>query len=360
MKKVIIVLMLLQGFVATQAQDATKKLLKNKNITWVAEVKSFISFEANGDSYSDRFYLEEGDGNNSSVQVLKYTEDALCEESYSGYFLSSKINNGLESGKLKAYNEKGQKISENVLDEMTVSLDTFITFNPDTYEEVVEIAKGKVFYDWYEVTLVYYYNTKKNKMESMLKSLAPIVRAEKTKNQQNGLTMISNYESFVIPMNQAGVSELGINSSEVIWSKLSDMETVDFSKAKVLKGNTALTMQTVFRENILAGKYNGFQIRQGCDKDIVDADWIREYESAVDTLISFNPDTFEETVEIIDYTKEDRYNDIHLLGARHYWYWDAEKNTLVCDLKSIRYYDEFKDDAGKFIYSVMIAEVDFK
>ena len=362
MKKMIVLALLLNVFVFVQAQDLSQKLIDNPNITWVAESKAFISFE-NGkqrDSYKDEFVLESQEGNSSDVQILKYSEEALCAREYSNYFLSAKINNGLENGTLKAFNEKGQEITDYVVDEMIVSIDTFVSFDPNTLEEKIEVAKGKVLYDWYEVTMLYYYDTKNSKIETVLKSLAPIIRIEKKKNKYNR-TVVKDYESFIIPMGQKGLSQLNINQSEVIWSKLSNMDVLDFSKAKVLKGNTEETMRTVFHDNIVAGKYNGFQTKQECDTDVVDASWIEEYKQdlEIDTFISFDPTTLKETIEIVA-PDADKYDDIKLLGVKHYWYWDANKDQLVCDLKSIRYYRESYDGIGEFLFSIMMYEVDFK
>jgi hypothetical protein len=362
MKKMIVLALLLNVLVLAEAQNVTKKLIENPNISWVAESKAFISFEntKQRDSYKTEFVLENSEGNRSGVQVLKYAEEALCQREYFNYFLGAKINSGLEDGTLKAFNEKGQEITDYVVSDMITTIDTFVSFDPTTFEETVEIKEGRVLYDWYEVTMVYYYDTKSNKIETVLKSLAPIIRVKKKKNKYNR-TVVKSYESFIIPMNQKGISQLNINKSEVIWSKLSSIDMLDFSKAKVLKGNTEETMKTVFHDNIVEGKYNGFQTREGCDTDVVDALWIKEYKEDVeiDTFISFDPVTKKETIEVA-LSDEDKYDEIHLLGAKHYWYWDADQEQLVCDLKSIRFYRESYDDVGDFLYSIMMYEVDFK
>ncbi len=318
--KIPILIMLSLSLTILEAQDVTKELISKSDITWVAETKTFISFE--NEEEEDCFvssYREGKEGNVVESYVLKYSEEVLYGKKVSEYFISNKINEILKNGSLKFLNES--------------------------------VEKNQTFH-WYEVKLLWYYDSKENKMESLLKSIAPMVKKEEklvnSKPDKDGVSPL-----IVIPMEQKKVTDLTINDAEVIWAKLSVMKPFDFSKAKVLKGNTKKTLKTVFHDNVKKGLYSicqpGAQHEPKVRKTFTDA----EIQAAsIDDLLNKNMGITED--------KGVDFDNINLVGMEHKWYWDGNKNRLVCDLKSLSLYRSYYNKEGRLLFNVPVYFVDVK
>ncbi len=350
----------------SQAQDVEQELLKNKNVTWAAEVKSFICLEPERNRGGDNlFYLKSGKGNISQTDLIKMSPKAKCKSGNIGFgnrFLSYTLNEKLDDGSLIATNKDGKALSKESFESMVAAVDTFVSFDPITFEETIETAQGRVSYEWYEATMILYYDQEKKKMFSLLKSLAPIVDIEKEKDDYKKMKLgaITSFNSFVIPMEQTSPSSSDFNDPNVIWAKSNYVRTIDMDNAKILKGNTGEIFKEVFYENVKNGKSLATFSNEGkCSGEFVTHEDIKDLTGgAIDTFMIYNPETKKETIRI--HKEEDMdFEELSKLSIQSTWFWNAQTDKLECSLDALRVYGEVYDIDGKFLFNKALYSVWF-
>ncbi len=322
----IIITLLSNTFIIAQ-NDSTASLLKDENITWVAEVEQVVKLEDYElDDCKINSYIDHQKYNSESYLIKYDYSNVNCNFwSEKKTFLFDNIIKKIRNNKLIAHNDKGEELSYDDLIDIYSQVDTFVSVDPLTFDEVIDVAHNVGLYQIYKFKCYWYYDKRDKKIHTILSSVHPILNP-KYENDE----MIS-YDTYEIPFPQSKTSELNINSEAVVWSKYIK-SNIDLENAIVLKGNTEDMLQEVFYHNVNDDKYTIVDNSNYCtikEKDFV----LQFYNSRTETFVGHTDqltkieyDIKTEAVSPLDF-KQLKYNQ--------YWFWNKETEQLECKLESI-------------------------
>ena len=320
----------LPNFLFSQYQD----LMKNKNITWIAEFEMDLSFDLSqsGDHTNElllKKFIQPNtkiiDGNNNALSLWLY--DLIAK------------------GKVLSYKDATFESPMNI--EQTLSLiefvDTVITFDPATAEESIAMVRNK--FDPNEIKAwrtkqILYFDKSKNSLASSLYAIAPLV------NVNN----IGIHPLVWVKMDNLFKTAFDENNEAVKWAAtiICSAAPLDLSQLKVVKGNLNLRKQLYLDASSGSKKvenqnegYNGGEMLSKLDIENI-------YSGSVDTIITFDPVTYIESVQIIK--NEFKPTDINQLRLVQDWYYMPEKRLLANRLKAVAPLVRVTDENVEFRY----------
>jgi len=316
------------SFLFAQYED----LKENKDITWIAE----FEMERN-------FNLPETE-EDDVVQICKLLlPPSNFDNAYSSDWINRWIFNNALDGHYEVYKNEELKESLSVedLEKMTSYVDTTVSYPLGEYEEQIRVVYSS--FDPHEVLYfktkeIIYYNEKTNDFNTRLIALAPVVYFR-------GRTSTM----FWIKMEEAFPTNFDIQSPDITWGALiSNQRTfLDTNKMKVIKGDDDFDLTTRLYKQF-ANMEKDIGIVDYGNKDYLTKKEIASYYSSVDTVITFDPETYAEHIRIVknfyDYKETYRYRLIQE------WYYDERKNKLINHLKAISPIIEIHDEDGNLRY----------
>jgi gliding motility associated protien GldN len=83
-------------------------------------------------------------------------------------------------------------------------------------------------------------------------------------------------------------------------------------------------------------------------KTALTAEEAKNIGSSVDTVVTYNPETYEEQIKVV--ANELNFEDIKRFRVKEVWFFDKESSTLQCRILGIAPIKEVKDDKGNFRY----------
>ena len=131
------------SFTSVHSQDLLDDLLRNDDITWVAETEIYFILETEKPKkkYPSEFQKS---GIQTRLEVIKISPDVFVKEGLSqvdGYnALTGLIFKSIIDDKILAKNSLGQKVQASEMMTYFSDIDTFIGLDPVTYQEVIQIA----------------------------------------------------------------------------------------------------------------------------------------------------------------------------------------------------------------------------
>ncbi len=307
-------------------------LLDNSNISWLAEFTSDQSLSIQA---------------NSSEEIVKLTK-LYDDPSNTDYFNRSNwvldwVYQSAIHGDVKCFTDPGltQSISHSEILNMVSYIDTVTTFDPATFEEQITIVRGSVNPDdikSFRLNQVIFYNKKTKNFETRLISVAPILDTPNSK------------PLFWIKMNEAISKNFDIHSSDISWGALaySKANPVEFNFMEVRKNENNFDLEKrIYEQAINNEKQIESTEGYGCGTLLLPKEVSNLYTS-IDTVITFNPDTYEETIQII---KNDmKPEEVSQLRLVQEWYYNTESKKLINRLKAIAPMVNVTDENGVFKY----------
>lgn len=309
-------------------------ILNNPEITWVAEFTIDYSFSLKASTSTER------------VKLFKLLDDGnRIAGANNGDWPVRWIAKHAFSGEYDCYKDPGltQKLSPKKLEFLITSVDTVITFDPSTFEESITIVRRErspYEISHLRVNQLIFYNKKNQQFGTTITSIAPLMRDE------NGDL---NQVSFWIKMDQAFNSDFDAQSNAISWAALvySKRQPLNINFMEVIKNEDDINFKDFIYEQAKSLIHPvSFDFEQN---DMIDQNSFKMLYNSVDTVTTFDPETYEEEVRIIK-------NEIDPKGQNEFrlvqkWYYDREKKTLTNQLISISPMIQIKDDAGKYKYS---------
>ncbi len=202
-------------------------------------------------------------------------------------------------------------------------LDTIITFDPETFEEVVqivpfnlELSMVKIF----RVKQLLTYNESTNKLNIIPLAIAPIASMMKNKKLRKEVL-------FWMPIKEAFKS-INLKTSSIDWAKRLTKD-IPSKAVQTIKGSGNMTsifdkMVAYYKTHSSTSKvyYGG-----GQELNPWNASEIENMGSpSVDTIITFHPETFEEIVQVIKYGIEPNFTvKVRLIQD---WVWNSKKQEM--------------------------------
>ncbi len=256
-------------------------------------------------------------------------------------FLGKTIRLAIENEEMTIYKNKAcnnpftNKEAINVLD--TRSVDTVMILDAENHEENIKyIANINTLFPnastTYELVQEWNYNDKSNQLEMSLKSVN-IYYSTKNRNNKVSENHLFSFKTNDLP----NVTQIDIlNNPNVIWAKEIRYNGTFESQNLMDK----LLSKTHFKNNLV------FDFIM--DKKIDNVE-IKEIQTSIDTVITFDPSTFQEEIKIVK--SELKKADIKSFQVIQDIYFDTEKNQLRTKLYAIAPLRGHYDAAGNLKFS---------
>jgi hypothetical protein len=249
-----------------------------------------------------------------------------------------------------------QPVLRNNLLSRISSIDTVITFNPENYEERMQVIRNEMNSDdiqGFRTSQLIYFDKKSGKFNTQLLALAPMVSM--TDNQGN---VVGKKPIAWLEMPKAA-SDVSVKNQDIIWSAL----LIDKANSLIVKDLSIkmddrkkklneLVLQEASSSKHPVESSGGY----GCGEMLTQKD-LQTMFSSVDTVITFDPETYKETIQII---KNDiSPADVKTVALVQEWYFDNRRKILANRLKAIGPMVDKTDENGNFLYSKIMYYLHF-
>lgn len=321
-------LLLFTSYQAFSFQDIDK-LLANPDITWVGEV--YVDYHPHinilaPESEDSKNQHETIDYN--AIEILKIKKQVSDDQlSPLPTLLSSKIFE-LNSKNFNLYKEADlkeklsykayQEIIQQEVDEVK------ITFDPETYEQLIQVIKiplNTSHIKQFRLKQVLSYNSKTNELNITPIALAPL-------QSINKFGSLPEKALFWMPIKEA-FTTINLDHASIDWAKRFN-KNISSDSIKTIKGtnnlsNLFIDMMTGYRTSPSTTKM--YQIKHDHDQLIpFEPSFIQNIGIGLDTVISFNRETFEEMIEIVDIRLAAK--DLPKIRITQDWAWDNKTQRM--------------------------------
>ncbi len=319
-------------FLLAQIDD----LLKNPAVSYVATFESEHDFRLSAKR------------DKSKIQLLKFQQKDECLDFATDNWLARWVLEEMANGKYKTYDDPELSIwvAHTTLLNRLTSIDTVITFDPKNYEERMQVIRNDINpadIKAFRTHQAIYFDKKSGTYQTRLLALAPLV----TITDPTGKVVNSTPLAW-LAMDGKLPSGFSAQSPDVPWSVLllDRDKPVEISKLKVKKDDLKKPFAEQFFQNVIATKLPVESAREGygCGKLLSKKDIEAEY-TAIDTIITFDPETYVETMQVI---KNDfKPADLKRLLLTQEWYFDDRRKMLCNRLKAMSPLQDRYDETGK-------------
>ena len=315
-------------------------LERDKNIIWIAEFSNDYTFSLN-DAQTE-----------NTVKLIKFKGDpSNFIDAYSSSWIIDWIFYNAIDDHYDCYKDKGitQPLSAKDINDLIAVTDTIITFNPDTYEEMVQIVRNQISLNninGLRVNQVIYYDKKKENFNTRIISVAPLLLKEKVISIKPRKVIKNFRPLFWIKMDGTLPRKFKIKSSSIDWAALvlSKKNPIDLNSIKTVKTNYGFDIKKRLYEQ--AFKFEKSITRSYKPSDKLKMEDLKRMYTSIDTVITFDPDTYEEQVRVV--RKDLKLEEVSNIRLVQEWYYDKKRKRLMNRLKAICPIVEAKDDNGKF------------
>ncbi len=305
------------------------KLLKNKDITWVAEVENDLLFQ---DFQPNR---SENDNIVNTLKIFKGTDYALDNS----FFLISKVANAIKTEKLIVYRDK------NLTDKLSkygyAGVDTIQSCDPETYAMTTRAIINTLvpILRYVRVRQLIFYNSKKAAWGVQTLAVSPLF----TMNLGDS---ISTEPLYWIPIDN---KKLKLSSKSVTWAiktSSSGESNIDFSKAVVLKNTLKDTPLNIFLDEAKSNKKFKAYNYHDCKELLSPSNLAQRIVPEKDTTFPLDPETQLPVMSTPFITQNNDFDLLHLKIVQD-WFWDDKKQRLcvltraLAPVKKYVYYADY-------------------
>jgi Gliding motility associated protein GldN len=294
------------------------KLLKNKDITWVAEVENDLLFQ---DFQPNRSL------NDNIVNTLKIskTDDYATDNSA---FLINKITNAIKTKKLVVFNDKN--LTDRFSKSGYASVDTVQSVDPETYKMSMKVLINSNWiqgFRYMRVKQLVFYNSKNAHWGIQIIAVSPLFLIQ---NEDS----IRREPSFWIPVDN---KKLKLSSKSVVWAvKTSTCEAsnIDFSKANILKNTLKEMPLTVFIDQAKSNKKFKAYNYHDCKEVLSPLNLAQRIVPEKDTIFPLDPETQLPIMSTPFIAQYDDF-DVSKLKIVQDWFWDDKKQRLCVQTRAL-------------------------
>lgn len=314
---------------ATYLNGQSAQLKTNKQISYLNTFINDYSFDPLNIAANDAQFLKLN---------LKSQEPEIL---YLHNWLVTEIFDNAELGAYALYkdSELSKAMSKDGLLKKIIQRDTIITFDIETYEEklsIVDVRLNPNRLVGLKCKQVLYFNEKDKQFYTQLLAIAPLCKEVEGDKVE---------ELFWVKMDSSTPSKMGVDSKTVSCAVLTSGVNADvpdlLQENEDSKGN-----QEVFKERFYEQiKRTDAKIEEGYYGS---EDFLKSEDPllVVDTLVTYDPNTYEQTLKpIANRIEPDYFNLVQE------WYYDAKSKQLYSRLKAIAPVKVVTDKNGKFLYS---------
>jgi hypothetical protein len=319
------------------------EILKDPNISWAATYETEIDFRLS----SPR--------ENSNIQLTKFIQTApSCSNFNNDNWLATWILDEMKAGKYQIYDDPSLSIivSHSTLMNKISTIDTVITFDPNSYEERVQVIRNDIGQNdivGFRTHQVIYYDKKQGGFNTQLLALAPMIKQTDPTGK-----IIGEMPLAWLAMGGQASKNLSPDSPDVTWAALIMDKKGGFpvNKLKVQKDEQKKTfVESLFQEAFSMKHPVRESVDYGCGNLLTKKE-LESMGSAVDTVITFDPVTYKETMQIVRNNLSPA--DVKTASLVQEWYYDNRRKMLANRLKAIGPIVDQSDVNGNFLYSKIL------
>lgn len=319
--------------------SAQSNFLKDPDIVWAKEIE--MDWVVDVASFENEWEF--------GISTQKLLRTAQNDAYWKFPFLSALVFKDVEAGKLTIFSDAKclQPVSAS---EALFHTDTVVTFDPETYEEKTMIIHAH--YDPYQevktwrVREILAYNQKTARWSAQVEAVAPLRIIRTTEGDSVGIQPF-----FWIPVGQKTIK---LSNNNIVWAKqvksrapYNYFRIDDGTPVKITDGfKNPLEHQIKVLGNDLKTPFYDYLNEKPLTPAERSAMLVQ-----VDTVVTFDPETYEEKVQVV--RNELNTDDIQQIRLVHQWYWDEKRSRLSIVLEAVgmmhdvtknlnNYYGEFR------------------
>lgn len=333
----------------SQAQNQFSKIINDPNVTWASEYLIDVDPQGNRDQNKAKDFGSASGSILKSVVLPTEGKDIFsCNNwEYENSLVKILMDNRTEMTLYKDP-QLTKVFSKQKAAEIGSTVDTVISYNPETFEEIVNLVINEINPEdiiGFRQYGMLYYDKKEAQFIVQPLSIAPILQEYDNSGQPTVIQAL-----FWVPVAETDKTDLDSKNvqwvSRVLHHVGNDSEIVPKKQINSF-GESWNLMVNDLNTNYKRRKiYNVFQVLG--DRPLAPKE-IQVLGSSIDTIVSFDPKTFEEIVNIV--ISELNPEDIKEMRMVQDWIWDKKKKQLFVRYLGyapiIRRYDE----AGRFLNS---------
>ncbi len=333
------------------ADNHTDQLLNNSDITWAAEVYTYYTPNINSSQFgTEKMKVHYSIEGINKVHTLKI-QNQIKENQIIGNpsSLAYRLLN-LNPSEINMYKDSELREQFNLTDYKEIILnetpDTIITFDPKTYEEIIQIVNNKIDIDKIEVfrlKQILHYNSKTHQFGVSAVAIAPIANKYNKQTGSHTCTPI-----FWMPVKET-LEALDLNSSSVDWVKRIGRD-IDKKDLKIIKGEQNIgEIFDAIIDHAIKNSEKAKLYYPTNELSPLPAEAIKSIKSASDTVITFDPETFEEIIQV----SPNKFHPENIKKIRliQNWIWDNKTQKMNIQLIAFAPVLERYDTKGTYIFS---------
>lgn len=328
-----------------------ESLKKNPDVIWIGEVNvdyglNYSNYEASPDEKKDLESI--GFKGTNVYKILKYQiADMEAGDNDEHIFINKLIKN-IE--KVSCYKDEQLTEALSPLEsrKKLESVDTIITFDPHTMKELAQVVVNVVDpreVKFFRLKQIIYYNTKEAIFKTIPLAIAPMVYERNDTNKVVGVTPLF----WMKPSFIDAIPSLG--AEDITWAErmyrnfpVKDIKVLkeDYSFEKVID-----TMFSDLHKNADKAIVRSVLDADGTEK--LTAKEIKEIGNSVDTIVTFDPNTFKETRTVVRNNFDGK--SVENLRLIQDFVWNAKTNQLCIRYVGFKPIVNRYDDMGNFLNS---------
>jgi len=339
------------AFSASQAPDI-ESLKNNPDVIWMGEVMvdyglNYNKYLATKEEFATMKQL--GLSGTNRFKTLKLLHQNLDQQGLNdAHLFTEKIV--AHSKFIQTYKDAAltQKNTAKETAEINSSIDTIITFNPSTMKEIKQVIVNSLNPDdikFFRVNQIIYYDQKEMTFKTIPVSIAPILSQYNAKGEIIGSKALFWFSPSFLETTP------DLNANDITWAKRT-YRNFPVNSIKVLKEDKSIDkiinkMMKDFRTN--ANKVALYHTFAGDGSQLLTPEEIKNLGSSIDTIITFDPKTFEEIIQVV--TNKFDGSDVKNLRLLQDWVWDEKNHQLGIVYQGFAPIIDRVDDQGNFLNS---------
>ncbi len=321
---------------------AQSAFLSDPDIVWAAEIEQDWKVEVPGiwDEYDE------------GLTTLKLLRTEQNESDWQYPYLAHLVYAAAVSKKLPIYKDPECKIPVEVYDAYPgTGMDTLIGFDPETYEEKLQFVRKELniegdFVGW-RLRQILFYHAQKAVWGTKVVAVAPLMYSKKG-DSTSVLKPIFWFKADDKPQK--------LSSNNIVWAKkLLNKQVgtkVSAFPEKMLKYKQEIRNPIEHLLNNLKQDPNIAIYDPNNDKPLTRQERMQLMLSPADTVIVFDPETYEEKIKVVQ--NELNPDDLDQLRLIQHWYWDERRGRLSITLEAVGLLLKVFDDFGEYRYSRLL------
>lgn len=304
------ILFLLLFPLSTYAQ--VESLVNDKDIIWAAKVETVTCFDALNGSLPPQL-LE-----TVPVKTVQDNAEAPTQSPF-----TEKLKSMIAEGAFPAYADKSllSPLSGREARSRLAINDTIVSFDPETYEEKIHILTRDLLEtaSFFVTQQLWRYNGRKNELETIALAIAPAIESPSRPGHYQPLAW------FKLPPPQKGLFNL---KSRAVQFASYVRHNISEEQIEVIKGEET-HLKEILISRFKTGELTGYDQQR---RPIPAAD-IEDIFIQQDTIITFDPETYEETVQVV--RVEFGQLDITDFRVQQNWFFAPSRKTLQCSAQAV-------------------------